>query len=61
MNLRSPWAAAGFCLGTAIVCYCGVRTELTQARLSRATQAVAHLAIDRAAEQVCGTDAAGGC
>jgi hypothetical protein len=33
---RSRWAAAGFVLATILVCYFGVRAELSQAQLSSA-------------------------
>jgi hypothetical protein len=54
MNIRSPWPAAGVVLGTLLVCFFGVRAELTLAHQSEA-QRGPHLATPTTADLACGT------
>jgi hypothetical protein len=49
MNLRSRWGAAGVVLATVLVCYFGVRAELTQAQRVEA-QRTPHLATPATAD-----------
>jgi hypothetical protein len=49
MNLRSRWVAAGVVLATVLVCYFGVRTELTQAQRIE-TRRIPHLATPATAD-----------
>ncbi len=60
MILRSRWAAAGIVLVTLLVCYMGVRAELSQAHRS-ATRRTPEFAAPATADLSCGRDAASGC
>jgi hypothetical protein len=52
MNIRSQWPAAGVVLGTLLVCFFGVRAELTLAHQSEA-QRGPHTPVT--ADLACGT------
>jgi hypothetical protein len=60
MNLRSRWVASGVVLVTVLVCYFGVRAELSQAHRIQ-TQGTPHFDTSATAELTCSTDPAGKC